>query len=66
MTNILSRGVILDEDRGSSMMTKRSSTMTGGASYEEVAIDVRGRENVERIRVFPSMTKGKIVGQSCH
>jgi len=30
------------------------------------SVEVKGGENVERERIFPSMKKGEIVGQSCH
>lgn len=30
------------------------------------SIEVKGGENVERERIFPSMKKGEFVGQSCH
>lgn len=63
MSNTMSRRAT--RYQGKQHTVKESSTMTGGASYEEVAIDVKGGENAER-RVFPSMTKGEIVGQSCH
>ena len=45
-------------------MKRRS--LLGGVLGHPFAIDVKGGEIVEKARRLPSMTKGEIVGQSCH
>ena len=45
---------------------KKISSLTGEYSGTPFAIDVKGGENVERARIFPSMTKGEIVNLGFH